>query len=362
MLPLFFPKPCTLPTIFPLLCRHNLSSPSSFHSLHSFSYFSPSPTFTFTYLCFSCSLSFSLPNRSHPHFTLPKLSLRSSFFPTFSFPSNSLPALHSPTSPFSFFPSFPVVPTYLSLSLLFPSFHSSSFFPSFFSFAIFSSARAASPLPPAGHEVTKTSLQVWCDHTTNGGGWTVLLARLEQAKQEDFSRGWAEYKKGIGDPAAEHWLGLEALHVMTKGRNHELRVNITDWNNGSTWAEWKEFRVAPESEKYKLTVGRYTSDSHAGDALKWHNGMQFSTPDRDNDVLLGGHCAKKNDGGWWFRGYRGCYQAHPTGRYQHNPGDPPKTSVTSRNFELGPVLVWQNWRGESYYPKTLFLMFRPMLN
>ncbi|KAG0711211.1 Tenascin-N [Chionoecetes opilio] len=131
---------------------------------------------------------------------------------------------------------------------------------------------------------------------------------------------------------------LDALHALTKGRNHELRVNITDWNNSSAWAEWKEFSVAPESEKYKLTVGRYTSDSHAGDALKWHNGMKFSTPDSDNDVLLGGHCAKKNHGGWWYRGHRGCYQAHPTGRYQHNPGDPPKTSVTSRNFELGPVL------------------------
>lgn len=47
------------------------------------------------------------------------------------------------------------------------------------------------------------------------------------------------------------------------------------------------FSVAPESENYKLTVARYTSDSHAGDALKWHNGMKFSTPDRDNDVLLG---------------------------------------------------------------------------
>ena len=46
-------------------------------------------------------------------------------------------------------------------------------------------------------------------------------------------------------------------------------------------------RVASESEKYKLTIGRYTSDSQAGDALKWHNGMRFSTPDRDNDVLLG---------------------------------------------------------------------------
>lgn len=45
--------------------------------------------------------------------------------------------------------------------------------------------------------------------------------------------------------------------------------------------------VAGESEKYKLKVIRYTSNSQAGDALKWHNGMKFSTPDRDNDVLLG---------------------------------------------------------------------------
>lgn len=54
-------------------------------------------------------------------------------------------------------------------------------------------------------------------------------------------------------------------------------------------------RVAPESEKYKLTVGRYTSDSHAGDALKWHNGMQFSTIDRDNDVLLGKRYLQPNN-------------------------------------------------------------------
>lgn len=45
--------------------------------------------------------------------------------------------------------------------------------------------------------------------------------------------------------------------------------------------------VAGENDKYQLTVVRYTSDSLAGDALKWHNGMKFSTPDRDNDVLLG---------------------------------------------------------------------------
>ncbi|ROT69670.1 hypothetical protein C7M84_012122 [Penaeus vannamei] len=149
---------------------------------------------------------------------------------------------------------------------------------------------------------------------------------------------------------------------MTKGKNHELRVNITDWSDSETWAEWKEFSVAGEDKYYRLKVSRYTSSSQAGDALKWHNGMRFSTPDRDNDALLGGHCAKKNSGGWWYRGHRGCYQAHPTGRYQHSPGNPPPPTANSRNFDMGPVLVWQNWRGESYYPKSLFLMFRPAIN
>ncbi|XP_064084364.1 angiopoietin-4-like [Macrobrachium nipponense] len=205
-------------------------------------------------------------------------------------------------------------------------------------------------------------IKVWCDHTTNGGGWTIMLARMEQETQENFDRNWTEYKNGFGEVTGEHWIGLDAMHSMIKGRNHELRVNITDWSDNEAWAEWKEFSVAGEEHFYRLKVNRYASGSQAGDALKWHNTMKFSTPDRDNDAIMGHNCAKKNHGGWWYRGYRGCYQAHPTGRFQRNPSPPPRTPANSRNFDLGPVLVWQNWRGEDYYPKALFLMFRPSLN
>lgn len=205
-----------------------------------------------------------------------------------------------------------------------------------------------------------TPIKVWCDQKTEGGGWTVMVARMPTKEQLNFSRDWSDYKHGFGDPASEYWIGNEALHVMTRTKRNQLRVNITNWDNAEVFADWRDFKVASEQKYYKLTVSRYSPGSTAGDALKWHNDMNFSTVDRDNDALMGGHCAKTNRGGWWYRGHRGCYQAHPTGRYQNNPGEAPQKSK-GRNFDIGPVLVWQNWRGESYYPRTLFLMFRPVL-
>lgn len=74
----------------------------------------------------------------------------------------------------------------------------------------FLSSPVRSSHPPPQELISTHSLlplQVWCDHTTNGGGWTVILSRMEQPQQEDFSKNWAEYKTGFGDPAAEHWIG-----------------------------------------------------------------------------------------------------------------------------------------------------------
>ncbi|XP_076061621.1 uncharacterized protein LOC143037366 [Oratosquilla oratoria] len=208
-------------------------------------------------------------------------------------------------------------------------------------------------IQPKGLEPHK----VWCDQTTQGGGWTVMVARMPLPEHEDFSRPWVDYKKGFGDPAGEYWIGNEMLHKMTKGGRHELRVNLTKWDDEVVYAQWKDFKVDSESEAYPLHVGRFSSSSTAGDALMWHDSMKFSTTDRDNDALLGGQCAQKNKAGWWYRGHRGCYQAHPTGRFQDNPGKP--TAMNPKDFDLGPFLAWHNWREDSFFPKKLFLMFRP---
>jgi len=61
--------------------------------------------------------------------------------------------------------------------------------------------------------------------------------------------------------------------------------------------------VASEADKYSLSVSEYSGD--AGDALnapfyptRIADGMQFSTPDQDNDLCTC-HCSAANGGGWW---------------------------------------------------------------
>lgn len=84
------------------------------------------------------------------------------------------------------------------------------------------------------------------------------------------------------------------------------------------------FRVGPEMDKYRLTYGYYFGGD-AGDAfdgfdfgddvsdkpLTSHNGMQFSTPDNDNDKYSGS-CAKQDGSGWWMNQ---CHAAHLNGKY-----------------------------------------------
>ena len=51
----------------------------------------------------------------------------------------------------------------------------------------------------------------------------------------------------------------------------------------SAWASYSSFVVGDDISEYKLYVAGYLDASTAGDSLTYHNGMRFSTSDRDND-------------------------------------------------------------------------------
>lgn len=75
---------------------------------------------------------------------------------------------------------------------------------------------------------------------------------------------------------------------------------------------------------YRLTYGYYFGGD-AGDAFDGfdfgddpsdkfytsHNGMQFSTYDKDNDKY-DGNCAQQDGSGWWMNR---CHAAHLNGKY-----------------------------------------------
>ena len=124
----------------------------------------------------------------------------------------------------------------------------------------------------------------------------------------DFYRNWNDYVNGFGNLNSNHWLGLEKIHRLTKA-NSILRVDMTSYTKGSRYARYNVFKVGSSATSYKLTTGSYSGN--AGDRLTYHNGMKFSTKDRDND-RNGGSCAGTYRGGWW---YNNCYYSNLNGIY-----------------------------------------------
>lgn len=53
---------------------------------------------------------------------------------------------------------------------------------------------------------------VYCDMTNRAGGWLTIHNRFDG--QQDFFKGWLDYKFGFGNIAGEHWLGLERIYEL----------------------------------------------------------------------------------------------------------------------------------------------------
>lgn len=89
---------------------------------------------------------------------------------------------------------------------------------------------------------------------------------------------------------------------------------MEDWSGRKVFAEYASFRLEPESEYYKLRLGRY--HGNAGDSFTWHNGKQFTTLDRDHDVYTGRSSGVKPK---WRAGERGEGKPEPRTAGPENP-------------------------------------------
>ncbi|KAK0065253.1 BpsFReD22.4, partial [Biomphalaria pfeifferi] len=122
-------------------------------------------------------------------------------------------------------------------------------------------------------------IEVMCDTKTDGGGWIIFQRRING--KVDFYRGWKEYRDGFGDyNIGEFYLGNENIFKLTSTGQYDLRIDL-EFNYVKYFAQYKDFKVLSETEKYKLKIGDYSGN--AGDDLSRHNNMFFSTFDREND-------------------------------------------------------------------------------
>ena len=150
---------------------------------------------------------------------------------------------------------------------------------------------------------------VFCD--MKNGGWTVFQRRRDGS--ENFYRGWADYVAGFGYLKGEFWLGLDHIRCLTSAAlRTELRVDLADFQGNYKYALYSFFSVGNSGTNYRLNIAGYTGT--AGDSLAHHNGMQFTTKDRDNDQYSGGNCVTTAAwrGAWW---YNNCAHSNLNGLY-----------------------------------------------
>ncbi|XP_063437589.1 microfibril-associated glycoprotein 4-like isoform X1 [Mytilus trossulus] len=192
---------------------------------------------------------------------------------------------------------------------------------------------------------TDEQFDVYCDMDTAGPGWTVFQRRTDGTI--DFYQGWFEFEIGFGNLETEFWLGNKYVHLLTSIGKKTLYICLEDFEGNSRYAEYSDFSIGDATTNYTLNVDGYNGT--AGDSLtingtRDHNGMMFSTKDRDNDRYTDYDCAQKYKGAWWFNA---CHWANLNGAYLGGP-----------HLTFADGIEWYTWKGYRYSLKSTKMMFK----
>lgn len=148
-------------------------------------------------------------------------------------------------------------------------------------------------------------ISVYCDQTTDGGGWLVVQRRNSPFGVL-FSKNWSDYETGFGSLSGSFWIGNRYLSRLTT-IPVQLRIELKASAGAQGYAVYENFSISGPRDNYRLSVGRNMTGT-IGNAINGdsnmalvEDGMQFSTGDRDNDGNYLANCAVISSlSGWWL--------------------------------------------------------------
>ncbi|CAH1271112.1 PKD1L3 [Branchiostoma lanceolatum] len=189
-------------------------------------------------------------------------------------------------------------------------------------------------------------------------GWTVIQRRTD-GSVEFATKTFSEYEQGFGNLTEEFWLGLDTLHRMTSQKGYSLRVDLTDWDGSTVYAEYSSFSVGSTADKYRLSISGYTGTAGDGITKPGNNGRysadgaMFSTQDQDNDGNVNNCATFYGSGGWWWPD--GCGEVYLNGPYKtacNSTSNPGYSTETCRAKGMN----WLDWRASVSLKRTRIMM------
>ena len=186
-------------------------------------------------------------------------------------------------------------------------------------------------------------IRVYCDMTTDGGGWTVFQKRFNGSV--DFYRNFLDYDNGFSSLYGEFWLGLKYIYKMTEGVVNELRLDLEKATGSTAYEVYQNFSISGYPN-YTLHIGSYTGTAgDGGEGLSYNDDYPFSTYDKTQGPIKS--CPVTEHGAWW---YNYCTYANLNGEYI-TPG-----TVHTHDRGIAGVVFWQ-WTGGASL-KTTEMKFR----